>query len=106
MPCDRCTEPFNQTIFGDYELAVKFGNMGDVNKDEDVIYISENDDFIDVSSLIYEFVIVSVPLRCVHQEDKNGKSACDQETISKLSNEQEARFDPRWAALEKLKNKK
>ena len=106
MPCDRCTEPFNQTIFGDYELAVKFGNMGDVNKDEDVIYISENDDFIDVSSLIYEFVIVSVPLRCVHQEDKNGNSACDQETISKLSNEQEARFDPRWAALEKLKNKK
>jgi uncharacterized metal-binding protein YceD (DUF177 family) len=49
---------------------------------------------------------VSVPLRCVHPEDKNGKSACNQETINKLSIKQEARFDPRWAALEKLKNKK
>lgn len=107
VPCDRCTEPFNQDIFGDYEVAIKFGEADELgDKDEDVVYISRNDDFIDVSTLIYEFIILSIPLRCAHPENEEGESACNQEIISKLNKEKETRVDPRWAALEKLKNKK
>lgn len=107
MPCDRCTEPFNQEIFGDYEVAVKFGTENNIiNEDEDVIYISKGDDYIDVSDLIYEFVVLSIPLRCIHPDDENGKSNCNQEIIDKLQVKKEESVDPRWAALEKLKNKK
>ena len=102
--CDRCSEPYDQGIFGDYEIAVKFGNNENPDN-EDVMYISKNDDFIDVSNLIYEFIVLSIPLRCVHPEDKNGLSQCNQEVIKKISNEVKDSVDPRWAALEKLKNK-
>jgi uncharacterized protein len=107
MPCDRCLEPFDQNTFGDYEVAVKFRNDDTVeNKDEDVVYISKSDDFIDVSSLIYEFILLSIPLRCAHPENESGESECNQEVLSKLSSTKEEKLDPRWAALEKLKNKK
>lgn len=102
--CDRCSEPYNQEIFGDYEIAVKYGN-GENPVDEDVVYISRNDDFLDVSNLIYEFILLSIPLRCVHPEDEKGESQCNQEVIKKISNEVKDSVDPRWAALEKLKNK-
>lgn len=107
VACDRCTEPFDQDIFGDYEVAVKFSANDNIeNKDEDVVYISRNDDFFDVSNLIYDFIILSIPLRCVHPENKEGESECNEEIINKMNSEKEASVDPRWAALEKLKNKK
>lgn len=107
VPCDRCSEPFKQEVFGDYEIAVKFGDADELdNKDEDVVFISRNDDFIDVSNLIYEFILLSIPLRCVHPEDKDGHSACNVEVIKQLKQEEKPSVDPRWAALEKLKNKK
>ncbi len=107
MPCDRCLEPFNQEIFGDYEVAVKFGTENLLDKeDEDVIYISKGDDYFDVSSLIYEFIILSIPLRCAHPDDEQGNSKCKQEILDKLNAKKEESVDPRWAALEKLKNKK
>jgi uncharacterized metal-binding protein YceD (DUF177 family) len=107
MPCDRCMEPFNQNVFGDYEIAVKFRNDDTVeNEDEDVVFISKSDDFIDVSDLIYEFILLSIPLRCAHPENESGQSECNQEVLSKLTSSKEENVDPRWAALEKLKNKK
>ncbi|MFT4968950.1 MAG: hypothetical protein ACI9O4_000692 [Chitinophagales bacterium] len=107
IPCDRCTEPFNQDVFGDYEVAVKFGETDNVEQiDEDVVYISKSDDFIDVSNLIYEFIILSIPLRCAHPENDEGNSACNKEIIKKLQKEDKPSADPRWAALEKLKIKK
>ena len=107
VPCDRCMEPYNQSVFGDYEVAVKFRNDDTIeNEDEDVVYISKSDDFIDISNLIYEFILLSIPLRCVHPENENGESDCNQEVLKKLTSTKEENVDPRWAALEKLKNKK
>lgn len=107
VPCDRCGDLYNQEIFGDYEVAVKFGTENEINEeDEDVVYISKNDDFVDVSKLIYEFILLSIPLRCVHPNDENGESLCNKEVLDKLIIKKEESIDPRWAALEKLKNKK
>ena len=107
MPCDRCMEPFNQSVFGDYEVAVKYKNEDVIEtEDEDVVYVSKSDDFIDVSELIYEFILLSIPLRCAHPENELGESECNQEVLNKLKSTKEENVDPRWAALEKLKNKK
>lgn len=107
VPCDSCAEDFNQEIFGDYEVAIKFGNEDNQEiEEEDVVYISKADDFIDVSNLIYEFIILSIPLRCVHPENKDGENECNEEVLQKLNTKKEESADPRWAALEKLKNKK
>lgn len=107
LPCDRCSEDFDQEIFGDFEVAVKFGDGSEIeNLDEDVVYIAKSDDFINVAKLIYDFIVLSIPLRCVHPNDKDGNSTCNKDVLAKLSKNENTEVDPRWAALEKLKNKK
>ncbi len=105
VPCDRCLELYNQEIFDDFEVLVKFSE--DIKKDdEDVLYIPKNSDFIDVSKLIYDFIHLSLPLRCVHPNDRNGKSTCNKEVLKALEKNEEKNEDPRWEALKKLKQNK
>ena len=109
LVCDRCSDPFQQEVFGDFEVAIKFSSDEniEVNEDEDIVYISKSDDIIDVSNLIYEFVVLSIPLRSVHPDNENGSSNCNEEVLKKLKIiEEKESTDPRWAVLEKLKNKK
>lgn len=109
LPCDRCLEPYNQEIFGDYELFVKFSDdpsKAADDEDDDIIYISRNEDHLDVSKPIYDYTLLSIPLRCVHPEDEEGISGCNKEVVAKLTSVDNDIADPRWAALEKLRNKK
>lgn len=105
VPCDRCLELFDQAIFDDYELFVKFGEEEE-ETDDDVIYINKNDDHIDISKVVYDYILLSVPLKCAHPIDENGVAACNPEVLKKLNTKEKSNeVDPRWAALEKLKYK-
>lgn len=108
VPCDRCLELFNQEIFGDYEMFVKFGKEDETvdETDEDIMYISRNDDHLDISKTVYDYILLSIPIRCVHPEDENGASGCNPEILKKLNSKIEQDLDPRWSVLEKLKNNK
>ena len=60
-----------------------------------------------MSSLIYEYIILSLPIHRVHQD----VSECNQEVIKYLENsannivEEDEEIDPRWKCLEELKEK-
>lgn len=108
LPCDRCLELYDQAIFGDYELFVKFSDSpetADDEGDDDVIFISRNEDHLDISKEMYDYILLSIPLRCVHPEDEDGKSACNELVLSKLKQQSSESLDPRWEALNKLRNK-
>jgi uncharacterized metal-binding protein YceD (DUF177 family) len=104
VPCDRCSEPFDLEIFGDYELFVKMGEETE-DSDDDIIFISKNDDHVDLSKVVYDYILLSIPLKCVHPDDENGNPGCNPEVLKKLKKQEEDTTDPRWAVLEKLKNK-
>jgi uncharacterized metal-binding protein YceD (DUF177 family) len=106
VECDRCSEPFDLGIFGDYELFVKFGNETIEDSEDDVIFISKNDDHVDLSKSVYDYILLSIPLKCVHPDNEDGEPGCNKEVLEKLYKKEEQTVDPRWAALEKLKNKK
>jgi uncharacterized protein len=105
-PCDRCLEHYDQEIFGDFEMFVKFGSESPEETEDDILFISKNDDHVDISKTVYDYILLSIPIRCVHPEDENGNSGCNEEVIKKLNSKTEQSVDPRWAALENLKNKK
>lgn len=104
VSCDRCLEPFEQLVEGNERLIVKFGDRFEEQSDE-VIVISENDYEFNVSPYIYEYIKLNLPMQCIHPDDEDGNSTCNEDMLDRLSydNYKEPEADPRWDILKKLK---
>lgn len=100
--CDRCLGDLNLDIKGDMNLYVK-QNEREEGNDDDFIVLSPDDDFIDLSSYLYEVYMLNYPMRVVHPDGE-----CDTEMRSVLDNyiieEDDKPTDPRWDELKKLIN--
>lgn len=110
--CDRCLEIFDIGINGRYRVLAKYSDDAAASDDNiDVVYIANQDISINVAQLIYEFVILSIPVRRVHPDTAEGKMGCDATIIQHLQkNEQkntvpssDNETDPRWQSLLALK---
>jgi len=104
--CDRCLEEFNLPVSYSGRLFVKFSESEE-DLDDDVICISPEDNEINLAHYLYESINISIPLKRVHPDDKNGKSQCNPEMIKKIKEHQinapaEKDVDPRWDELKKL----
>jgi uncharacterized protein len=102
VTCDRCLDEFETRIDAKHHLFIKFGNKSYEETDE-VIVISQNDQELDVSQYLYEFILLSIPQVNVHPEGE-----CDPEVIKKLEElkpkNDDIGTDPRWDALRKFNN--
>lgn len=104
LKCDRCLDPFMSDIHYVQTVFVKYGDVpGDL--EDDVIMIRKDDHEVEVGQLMYEYIILSLPVQRIHPVDENGDSGCDPEMLEKLnalsSTEPhlENQGDPRWDAL-------
>jgi len=105
--CDRCLEAYLQPIKSRNIMLVKFSETETDDGDE-VIYIHPGSYQVEVAKLIYEFIVLSIPIRHVHPDDQDGNSLCDPEMLKKLD-EYKANdlteinpMDPRWNDLKKI----
>ena len=81
LQCDRCGDDYEQEIKNSAEVYLKYGTeKGD--KDQDVIIITKDDSEFDLSDLIYEYIILSLPIHRTHDDE----SLCNQEVLAKLHN--------------------
>lgn len=109
VACDRCLEPFDKEIFGDYECLVKYSEelAKGSNDDDEIIYISREEPFIDVSHLIYDYINLCLPMQLIGCKEPGKDPKCNQEVLSRLiikNEDKEAGItDPRWEQLGKLK---
>jgi uncharacterized metal-binding protein YceD (DUF177 family) len=105
VPCDRCLEMMDLPVEGDEELIIKFGS--DFHEEsESIQVIPEGETQIDVSTFIYEYIHLLVPVRKVHPDDEEGNSSCDPEILKRIDTIMPpSEPDPRWEALKKLKPK-
>lgn len=114
--CNRCNDPVETKVKGDYRIVYKFGT--EPSDDESLVIIYPEEYQIDVSANIFELITVSLPLRTVHK-----KGECNEELINILNeyiltsekvvkeetekndseDDDNEDIDPRWAALNKLK---
>ena len=105
--CDRCLEAYLQPIKSRNIMLVKFSETETDDGDE-VIYIHPGSYQVEVAKLIYEFIVLSIPIRHVHPDDQDVNSLCDPEMLKKLD-EYKANdlteinpIDPRWNDLKKI----
>ena len=110
LVCDRCLDNYMQPIKGSYPMLVKFSET-ETDDGDDVIYIHPGAHEVNVSGLIYEFIVLSIPIRHIHPEGKSAKVTCNPEMISKLSQyratetEEGTPIDPRWNELKNIIDK-
>ena len=106
VTCDRCLDDMEQHICADNRLVVKLGAA--YSEEDDVITVSEDEGILDTSWLIYEFVVLAIPIKHVHAPGKcNPAMSQVLEELSADRSSGEASdqpIDPRWSALLKLKD--
>lgn len=112
-PCDRCLAELEWPLQGEDDLCVKI-SATERSDSDDVIILPENAFQIDLAQWMYEFVAVTIPIRCVHPDDEQGNPTCDPAMMQYISQQSEGNngsdpgeqdIDPRWAALKELKVK-
>lgn len=97
--CDRCLDYFDYPIESNERLIVKFGEEKN-EITEEILIIPETENQIDISHYIYEFINLSLPIRCVHPSDENGLNKCDKDVIKKMEESMTGdNIDPRWETL-------
>ena len=121
--CDRCLDDLHFPIDTDYHIVVKYGE--DYNDDNDeVLEIPESDNTLNVAYMIYDTVVLAIPIKHVHPLGKCNRqmsamlkkhrartndedSDLENDLIDEIDNldaesSSDGGSDPRWNALKKL----
>ena len=83
--CDRCVTDIKLPVQGAENLVVKFGEIekGSIEDDE-VIFIPHNTPDFNVATLIYEIIVMSLPLTNTYNCENDVPRPCDMETLKRL----------------------
>ncbi len=112
LVCDYCLENFNYPLNIKNTTYVKFGDDYD-QQDNNLIIINRNDTSFDLGDLLYQLIVVNIPLKRVHPSDENGELTCNKEMLEKLDdlliyeskNDRDENLESNWKnELKKLKN--
>ena len=105
VTCDVCLDDMSQPVETDNRVVVRFGDEYMENGDD--VVVSAEEGIIDVSWLIYEFIVLAIPTKHVHEEGECNPAMLEkleQLSSSQATDDAEAPIDPRWSELEKLKS--
>lgn len=115
--CDRCLGPVDVPLYYEGTIYVNFGESFD-EPTEEIVVLPYESHTINVAQYIYEFIVVSMPIRHVHPDKEDGSPGCDPEMLDQLKNyiideneetgsenTDEESIDPRWEELKKLIDK-
>lgn len=120
LTCDRCLDALHFPIDTEYHIVVKYGE--DYNDDSDeVLEIPQSDPTLNVAYMIYDTVVLAIPIKHVHPLGKCNRQmsailkkhrARPNDEDAELENElideidqiddTDTATDPRWNALRKL----
>jgi uncharacterized protein len=111
LTCDRSLEEFEEDIQASKTMLYKFGEE-EQELSDDVMVIHKDTQTINIASILFEFILLEVPMKKIHPkfrdeyDEEDGEllvvytSESDESDEEDESNKEE-QIDPRW---EKLKN--
>jgi uncharacterized metal-binding protein YceD (DUF177 family) len=105
VPCDRCGDDFALNLWDEFDLLVKLTGEDEdeeaTDEEADVAFVSRHETVIDISTWLYEFVMLSLPLQKVHPE-----GTCNPEAMKLLNQLGSAEDEPQhdiWKGLKNIK---
>lgn len=103
--CDRCLAEYYETISVNFALSFIFGEQKEID-DENLYFISLNEDKIDISPDIRDYLILGLPSKKLCSEECKGICPeCGINFNEKDCNCTKEVINPVWEKLQKLKNK-
>lgn len=101
-PCDRCLESIFIPTDSEDRLLVKIGEDRD-DDNEEVIFIDENEQQINLAPFIYEFIHLSKPLKNVIDCEAEDYIKCDHSVLDKMDGVDKGdKEDPIWDQLKNI----
>lgn len=113
--CDVCTEAFDFPIEGTDQVIVKIvSEIPDQEDEFNIIYLKEGTSSINIAEMLYEMLMLSIPIRTVHPVNQEGNYTCNPDVLKYLEinedievSDEETKDDdninPIWDELKKLK---
>lgn len=101
--CDLCAAPIKLLIKNSMDVLLQETEI-EIEDTDEIVYIQSSQSHLDISQLIYEAVILSIPSKIEHSGVES--DICDKEMmvlIEKYAKKEEIN-DPRWDDLNKLKD--
>lgn len=86
IPCDRCLDPLDHEVDTTYHITVQYGDSYD-DASDDLLVIPHNDTYLNVAYMLYDTILLTIPLRHVHPLGK-----CNRAMAAAL-NKHNARID-------------
>ena len=107
VTCDRCLDDMDQPISTENRLVVKLGAA--YSEEDDVITLPEDEGILDTSWLIYEFMMLAIPIKHVHAPGKCNpvmSQVLEELSTDRSSDEVSNQpIDPRWSKLAEIQIK-
>lgn len=112
VPCDRCLEDMEVEIDSERKLTVTLGD--EYADDGELITLPYEDAVIDVAWIIYEFIVLEVPITHMHEPGSCNASMMEALTPHLVAQSEgddrqegdaeddEDHIDPRWSELKKI----
>lgn len=100
--CDRCLEIIDIPVEGSHQLFIKKGTGED---EADVVYLESFDDTLDISKFLYDYTLISFPLKKVIDCDEMQKPPCNTVMLAKwdeANNQAEIKTGSIWDELNNL----
>jgi uncharacterized metal-binding protein YceD (DUF177 family) len=84
--CDRCTADIELPVHGEYSMLLKYGEV--INSTDEVIYIDPETSLFSVADIIYECIILSIPIMKIYDCEDEEIIPCNEEVLIKLEQEE------------------
>lgn len=105
--CERCTDTFDLAVNVSEQQIVKFVSETPKNaeSEDEIMFISPSVQELDISQLLYEYIVSAIPLVIKHPEDEQGNSDCNEDILNVLnSNRTTTEVPPTSELWNKLKD--
>ena len=103
VPCDRCADEFDLPIESQQQFFIKLGTEN-AEESDDVVVVSPDLNEYDIRPLVYEYIILAIPMHRVHPEGQCNPAVIAMLNREEMPAEEEGTdtIDPRWAALKDI----
>jgi uncharacterized metal-binding protein YceD (DUF177 family) len=93
LQCDRCLDYYTHEVDAAQRLVMKLAEATEFDLDEDFVTLDRDSNSVDFAYLIYETIVLGLPLKRVHPLDENGEYTCNPEVTKHITGESKLRPD-------------
>ena len=99
-----CTEELSIPIKNTTTIILQ-ESKEQLESNDEIIYIQPHQNTINLKSLFFEIITLSIPNKRIHIKDKKGNSECNNDMLKLIEKymQKEEGYDERWQKLNEIK---